>query len=86
MAFLFLSAADGLYVDDVGRVDWEDTLDTFVIDDSADGEVFVDAAAFAGDNDASENLDAFLVAFLDTAANFDGITDLEMREVFLKTF
>jgi hypothetical protein len=64
----------------------EDSLDTLVIDDSADGEVFVDAAAFAGDDDAGENLNAFLVSFFYSAANIDGIPDLEMREVCLKTF
>jgi hypothetical protein len=77
------SASDGFYVDDVGRVEWEDSLDAFVIDDAADGEVFVYATAFAGDNGAGENLDAFLVAFFYTAANIDGVPDLEMREVCL---
>ena len=50
--FSSLSATDGLYVDDVRRVDRKYTLDAFVIDDSADGEVFVDTTAFAGDNNA----------------------------------
>ena len=47
LGFSSLSASNGLYVDDVWRVDGKDSLDAFVVDDSADGEVFVDASALS---------------------------------------
>ena len=64
----------------------EDSLDALVGDDSADGERFVDSAAPAGDDGAGEYLGADFVAFLYSAAHFDGVADFEVGCVFLKAF
>ncbi len=79
-----LSAADGFYIDYIRRVKREDTFDTFVIDDSADGEGGIDAAASAGDNCTAEYLDTFFVAFLDFADDVDCVADFKERYIFFK--
>jgi len=77
------SASDGPDIDDVGRMYREDSLDALVVYDSADGEGFVDAAAFAGYNGSGENLEALLVAFFDSAADVYGVAYFEMGYFFL---
>ncbi len=62
-------------------VEGENTLNTFAVGDLANGESLVQAAAFAGDDDAGENLDTFLVTFDDSGVNFDGVADIEGRHV-----
>jgi len=64
----------------------ENSLDPFVGNNSADSEGFVDAATFACDYCAGENLDAFLVAFFNLAAYVNRIAYFEMRYIFFKAF
>jgi len=81
-----LAASDRLDIDDVGRMKGEDTLDALIGDDSADGEGFADASASAGDYRTGKYLDAFFVAFSDSAAHIYGIAYLKMRYIFLQSF
>ena len=81
-----LAAADWSYVDDIRRVNGEDSLDALVVDDAADREVLVDTPALARDYRAGEYLRAFLVALDDSAMHIDHVTHLEVRYFFLQTF
>jgi hypothetical protein len=78
------AASDWFDVDNVGRMQRKDSLDALVGDDPPDREVFVDAAAFAGDNRAGEYLRSLFVALSDPAVNLDDITYLEVRDFFLE--
>ena len=80
------AASDRLDIENVGRMQREDSLDALVGDYSPDCEVFVNAPAFAGDYRAGKYLRAGFVALLDTAVDLDDITYLEMRDFALKTF
>ncbi len=80
------AGANGLDVEDVRRVQREDSLDAFVGHDASYREVFVDSAAFAGDYGAAELLGADLVAFLDSAGHLDNIADFKVRDVLLEAF
>jgi len=79
------AASDGLDIQDVGRMQREDSLDALVVDDSPDREALVDAPAFAGDYRAREYLRALLVAFFDAAVNVHYIAHLEVGYAALKT-
>lgn len=60
---------------DAGRMEGEYALNTFAIGNPANGETSLDAgAAFAGNDNASENLDAFFFTFHDLGVDFDGIS------------
>jgi hypothetical protein len=77
-----LSAPDGPDIDYVGRVQWEDSLDALVIDDTPDSETLVYPPALAADYRAGKDLRAFLVALGYAAVNIDYITYLEVRDIF----
>ena len=62
---------------DVRGVNRKYALDTFAVTDAAHGEGLVDAIAFAGDDDAGENLDALFVAFAYFSVNADAVANLE---------
>jgi hypothetical protein len=64
----------------------EDALNAFVIDDSPNGEVLINATAFACDYCAYEDLDAFLIGLCYFAADFYGIADFEMRDFAFEVF
>ena len=64
----------------------EDTFHTFVADHTADGEEFVDASAFAGDDGTGKDLDADLVAFHDSTVDVDGVANLELGNIRLEAF
>ena len=49
------------------------------------GERFADAAVFLRDYDALEILNSFLAVFDKAAADFHGVADVELRNVFLQT-
>jgi len=68
-------------VEDIRTIQREDTLDAFIVDDSADGEHLIYAAAFAGNDGAGEDLNTLLVAFDDSAMNINRIAYLEMRDI-----
>jgi len=82
----FLAAADRLNVQDVRRMQWENSLYAFVIDDSPDGEALVNAPSFPADDRPGKDLRALLVAFFDPAVNVHHVADLEMRNIILQTF
>jgi len=73
-------------IDNVRGMKGEDTLDSFIGDNSADGEGFANAATFACDYRSGEYLDALLVTFLNLAADIHGVAYFEMRYIFLETF
>jgi hypothetical protein len=62
----------------------ENTLDAFSVGNLADGKRFVDAAAFAGNDNACEELDTFFVTFDNAGVNFDGVAYIEGCNIFLK--
>jgi hypothetical protein len=73
-------------IEDIGRMQRENSLDTLVTDDSPDGEGFINAPAFTGDYRAGEDLCSLFVALSNAAMNLDDITYLEVRDFALKTF
>src|SRR5258706_6769992 len=66
-------------VDDF-RLQRENALHALSEADFADGEARL-RSALAGDDDAFEGLDAFLVAFLDFHLDLDGVSRRKVREV-----
>ena len=81
-----LAASDRLDIGDVRRVQREYPFDALVTGESPDGEVFVNAPAFAGNDRAGEYLRPLFIALFDTAVNFYDITYLEVRDIVLETF
>jgi hypothetical protein len=77
------SASNWFYVEDVGRMDGEDSFDAFVVNDSSYGEGLVYAPAFSANYCSCKDLYAFLVAFLYFAADVDDVADFEVRNFFL---
>jgi hypothetical protein len=71
---------------DPGRVKGKHALDTFAIADAANGKAFVNATAFAGDDNTGENLDAFLITFFDPGMDLDGVADFEGGDLFFELF
>jgi hypothetical protein len=72
------AASDRFDVDHIRRIDWERPFDTFVLYNTANGEVLVHAAAAFGDYDTGKNLYAALVAFLDFTMYVNGIAYLKV--------
>src|SRR5690606_3666853 len=68
---------------DVRREDREHAFHAFAIRDLADGEVFHDAGAGAGNHDAFIGLQTFLVAFADLDPDLDGVAMGEFGDVAL---
>ena len=81
-----LAASDRLNIEDIGRVQREDSFDSLVTDHSPDREVFVNPTAFAGYHRAGKYLRSLFVALFDPAVNLYDIAYLEMRDLALKTF
>lgn len=81
----FLAAADGLDVQDVRRMQRENSFHALVINDSPDREACVNAPAFTGDDRPGKDLRALLVALFDAAVNVHNIADLKMRDIVLQT-
>ena len=73
-------------IKDVGGMQREYSFDAFVIDDSADGECFVNTAALPCDYGASEYLHAYFVALFYAAADIHRVAYFEVRYLFLQTF
>lgn len=67
--------------DDVWGVKRVDTFYALAGGDFADGESFLDAGAFAANDDACEDLDAFFVAFANFAMDLDAVANFEGREI-----
>ena len=80
------AASNRLDIEDVGRMQREDSFDSLVTDDSPDSEGFVNAPAFACYDRAGKDLRSLFVALFDTAMDLDDITYLEVRDLALKAF
>ena len=78
------SAPDGLDIEDIRRMKWENAFDAFVIYDAPDSEILVDSPSLAAYHSSCKDLDAFLIAFLNPAVNIDYVTYLKMRYLFLE--
>ena len=78
-----LAASDRTDVENVGRVQGEDSLYAFAADDSAYGEGFVNSAAPACDDGSGERLGTGLVALGDSAADIDDVAYLKVRYLVL---
>jgi hypothetical protein len=82
----FFAALDWLNGNNVRRMQRKDSFYAFIADDSADGKEAVYAAASACNYCAGKDLDTLFIAFLDFAVDVNGIADLKVRNIFLKTF
>ena len=80
------AASNRLNIQNVRRMQRENPLYPFVIDDPPDRESLVDSPAFAGDYRAGKDLCSRFVAFLDSAVDVNHIADLKMRNLVLQTF
>src|SRR5687768_9749832 len=65
-------------------MDREHALDSFAVGNAPDRERFVQAPAFATDDDARKNLDPLLVAFDDPGMHADAVADLEFGHLSLE--
>jgi hypothetical protein len=81
-----LAASNRLDIEDIGRMQREDSFDALVTDNSPDCEGFVNAPAFPGDDRAGKYLCSLFVALFDSAVDLDDITYLKVRDLALKTF
>ena len=80
-----LAASDRLDIENVGRVQREDSFDTLVIGDPPDGEVFVNAPAFAGNDRAGKYLRSLFVALFNAAVYLYDVTYFKVRNLALET-
>ena len=62
---------------------WEDSFYALIVDDSPDGESFVNPAAFPCDYRAGKNLYTFFVAFFYAAADIYSVAYFEVRCLLL---
>jgi hypothetical protein len=79
-----LSASYCLNVDNVWRMQRENSLNTFVAKDAADGETLVHAATGSGNDCAGEQLNACFFAFGDPAMDVNGVAYLEIRNLLFE--
>ena len=79
------AASDRFDIEDIGRMQREDSFDALVTDHSPDREVFINAPAFASNDRAGKYLRSLFVALFNTAVNLDDITYLEVRDLILET-
>jgi len=70
----------------LGAVDRENTFHTFSIRDLTDGESFVQACTFVGNDDAREDLNTLFVAFDNSGMDFHTVTHIEGSDVLLELF
>ena len=80
-----LAASDRLDIEDIGRMQREDSFDALVTDYSPNGEVFINASTFASNDRAGKYLRSHFVALFNAAVNLDDITYLEVRDLVLET-
>ncbi len=80
-----LAASDRLNIDDVRRVQGKYPFDALVSGESPDGEVFINAPAFACNDRAGKYLRSLFVALFNTAVNLYDIAYLEVRDFVLET-
>jgi len=78
------AASNRFDIDDVGRMQRENSFDALVGNNPPDREVFVNAPALAGDDRAGEYLRSLLVALFNPAVYLYDITYLEVRDLILE--
>ncbi len=66
---------------DLGRVNGKLSLDPFARHDSSHNEHFSRSGSASGDHRSTENLNAFLVPFLDLGVHIDGIADSKLIHI-----
>lgn len=64
---------------DLRRVEREDALDAFTLNDAADSKRFADTAAFARYDRTREDLGPLLLPFKDALVDVNNVTDLKLR-------
>src|SRR5664279_5255927 len=79
-----LAVAQHFQLVDGGAIQGEDTLHAHAARHFADGEGGAHAAALDADDDALEELDALLLAFLHLDVHLDGVAGLDARKVRTK--
>jgi len=65
---------------------WENALDPFAVRNAPNRKRFVQAPSFSPDDDTSEDLNAFFVAFDDSSMDANGIADPECLYLGLELF
>ena len=78
------AASDRPDIDNVRRMQGEDSFDALVIYDSSDSECFADSPASACDYGAGKYLYTLFVALLDAATDVNGIAYFKMGDAFLQ--
>ena len=78
------STSSWYYFNNIGAVQWKDSLYTLVVYNSSDSEVFVYTMAFSGNHRPGKDLYAFFVSFLYFAVYLDSIAHLEARYLLFK--
>lgn len=66
------------------RMDGENAFNAFAIRNPSNGEHGIESGTFAANDDAGENLDAFLVAFDDTCVDPDTVAHVERGDRLFK--
>jgi hypothetical protein len=69
---------DGVYL---GRMQQEDPLYTYTLENSTNGNGFIDTTMPSGDDNPFIGLNPFLVAFFDFDTNFNGVTNVKLGQV-----
>jgi hypothetical protein len=78
-----LAASQRPYIDNIRRMKRENSLDTFVVNNTADGEVFINSPPLTCDYGACKYLRTFFIALLNATVDVNDIAYLEMRYLFL---
>ena len=73
-------------IENVGRMNRENPLDSLVINNTSYCEGFVNSPIFAADHRAGKYLCPGFIAFLNPAMDIDDITNLKVRNFILETF
>ena len=78
-----LTAGHNLNLGNLGGVDGEGAFHAFAVGNLTNGESLVDAGATLGNDDALEDLHAFLATFNHAAVHLHGVANVEGRHVVL---
>ena len=80
----YLTVADDVNLDNVGRMDREDLLHAAAVRNASDGEGFGDAAAVLGDNGTLEHLNSLARTLNDFVVDANGVTDVDLGNLSLE--
>jgi hypothetical protein len=64
---------------------WEDSFNALVRNNTTNGNCFIDATTFSTDENALENLHTFLIAFDNGVVHIDGVTDTKVWEEVVRS-